>query len=87
MYDRSCINVIFTIVERRSTFVFTRDTSYITTNVFYARKIYVRTYVKITRQWKSTRRNVNGRLNFFKKIESATSRHRGLSLHFIEEFP
>ena len=54
MYEKPRVNVK---VERGSTFTFTRDFSYITSILIYARKlvkVYVRTHVKITRQWKST---------------------------------
>ena len=41
-------------VEPRSTFTFTHNTLYIACTVIYSRKIYVRTHIKITQQWKST---------------------------------
>ena len=54
MYGRSDVNVK---VERGSTFTFTRGFSYIVSILFThvkPVKVYVRTHVKITRQWKST---------------------------------
>ena len=51
MYERPLVNVK---VERRSTFTFTRDFPYIVSPFIYASKIYVRTHVKVARQWKST---------------------------------
>ena len=54
MYGRSDVNVK---VERSSTFTFTRGFSYIVSILFThvkPVKVYVRTHVKITRQWKST---------------------------------
>ena len=54
MYGRSDVNVK---VERGSTFTFTRGFSYIVSILFThvkLVKVYVRTHVKIRRQWKST---------------------------------
>ena len=54
MYGRSDVNEK---VERGSTFTFTRGFSYIVSILFThvkPVKVYVRTHVKITRQWKST---------------------------------
>ena len=54
MYGRSDVNVK---VERGSTFTFTRGFSYIISILFThvkPVKVYVRTHVKIVRQWKST---------------------------------
>ena len=54
MYEKPRVNVK---VEPRSTFTFTSDLPYIVFNLFThvkPVKVYVRTHVKITRQWKST---------------------------------
>ena len=54
MYGRSRVNVK---VERGLTFTFTRTLSHIVSILFThvkPVKVYVRTHVKITRQWKST---------------------------------
>ena len=51
MYERPRVNMK---VERGPTFAFTRDLPYIVFFLFTRIKIYVRTQVKITRQWKST---------------------------------
>ena len=54
MYKKPRVNVK---VEPRSTFTFTSDLPYIVFNLFThvkPVKVYVRTHVKITRQWKST---------------------------------
>ena len=54
MYDSPRVNVK---VDRGSTFAFTRDLEKCITSILVTRvKIYVRTHVKITRQWKSTLR-------------------------------
>ena len=54
MYGRSHVNVK---VERGSTFTSTRSFSYIVSILFtHVKPVYVRTHVKITRQWKSTLR-------------------------------
>ena len=58
MYEKPRVNVK---VEPRSTFTFTSDLPYIVSNLFMhvePVKVYVRTHVKITRQWKSTFRPV-----------------------------
>ena len=49
-YEVSRVNVK---VERGSTFYVTRDLPYIA-SIYLRGKIYVRTHVKVTRQWKST---------------------------------
>ena len=57
MYEKLRVNVK---VEPRSTFTFTSDLRYIVSNLFThvnPVKVYVRTHVKITRQWKSTLRS------------------------------
>ena len=57
MYEKPRVNVK---VEPRSTFTFTSDLPYIVSNLFThvkPVKVYVRTHVKITRQWKSTFRH------------------------------
>ena len=54
MYEKPRVNVK---VEPRSTFTFTSDLPYIVSILFThvkPVKVYVRTHVKITRQWKST---------------------------------
>ena len=54
MYEKPRVNVN---VEPRSTFTFTSDLAYVVSNLFTHVKpvnVYVRTQVKITRQWKST---------------------------------
>ena len=54
MYERSRVNVKF---EGGSTFTFTRALSHIVSILFThvkPVKVYIRTHVKITRQWKST---------------------------------
>ena len=54
MHEKPRVNVK---VETRSTFTFTSDLPYIVSNLFThvkPIKLYVRTHVKITRQWKST---------------------------------
>ena len=53
MYDRPRVTVN---VDRGSIFAFTRDLPYIASILFTRVKIYVRTHVKITREWKSTLR-------------------------------
>ena len=56
MYEKPRVNVK---VEPRSTFTFTSDLPYIVSILFTdvkPVKVYVRTHVKITRQWKSTLR-------------------------------
>ena len=53
---RSRVNVK---LEPYSAFTFARDLLYIASIFIYARKIYVRTHVIITRQWKSTLRHDN----------------------------
>ena len=64
MYGRSDVNVK---VERGSTFTFTRGLSDIVSILFThvkPVKVYVRTHVKITRQWKSTfRKGISYELN------------------------
>ena len=47
-------------VEPRSTFTFKGGLSCISFYIISARKIYVRTGVRITRQWKSTLRRAGG---------------------------
>ena len=54
MYEKPRVNVK---VEPHATFTFTPDLPYIVSNLFThvkPVKVYVRTHVKITRQWKST---------------------------------
>ena len=54
MYEKPRVNVR---VEPRSTFTFTSNLPYIVSNLFThvkPVKVYVRTHVKITQQWKST---------------------------------
>ena len=56
MYEKPHVNIK---VEPRSTFMFTSDLPYIVSNLFThvkPVKVYVRTHVKIMRQWKSTLR-------------------------------
>ena len=71
MYGRSDVNVK---VERGSTFTFTRGLSYIVsilcTHVMPV-KVYVRTHVKITRQWKSYIALLPGKLNFHESTKLA----------------
>ena len=51
MYERPHVNEK---IERGSSLTYTRDLLYIVSTFIYARKIYVRSHGKITRQWKST---------------------------------
>ena len=62
MYEKPRVNVK---VEPRSTFTFTSDLPYIVSNLFThvkPVKVYVRTHVKITRQWKSTLTKTGNRI-------------------------
>ena len=71
MYGRSDVNVK---VERGSTFTFTRGLSYIVSILFThvkPVKVYVRTHVKITRQWKSYIALLPGKLNFHESTKLA----------------
>ena len=62
MYEKPRVNVK---AEPRLIFTFTSDLPYIVSNLFThvkPVKVYVRTHVKITRQWKSTLTKTGNRI-------------------------